>query len=877
VISDDLTCDSTTAIIKWYITAYTINKDENCEIKKHQETTYYIETGVTFDPNTGSDEPIEREGVYTWEGYKPCIGNTCGEDDIKIPWKVTLPACEGCTCVPDEAFWGRDESIPNIPVEGIGNEYTVVYKLRINPTFLPETCFGKYSLGNVTVKPEGSQIPSESKINWSTETCTVGGEEKQCTVLTISSKGLEGNQLEVQKNFLYQIKLNDVECFNVKVIQDSVIPCDCTSMDKFLTVFHTMFDQDGSGGEEVLIASGETFCGSLSAISKSTLYGTGGPDEYGELDVSVVETEDSKKTYIKGIIKSGYVFDSAGVTVLLIDNKGQTMFECPNAITIVRKPGCACEYRGSSRIYVSPDDQGYEVLDMFYTYEVISVGNYHSDYKIHLLAETHEFPDNYIFYSSLPIHAQNTISYDCGLNVAYRLDYDSEYIELTKSFNGEYAQGVINEHWASSLPHIYGSPYSNSQFYALRPKKSLRGVTTVVTVTPYVEVQYDSDGVPKGGYACTPTNFYIDRVDCNCENLTTNDERVIYHIIDLKVDGIPSSSTKVPATGGKYELTFIDYIGDCWTRYEYTCEQLQEMIRLTPIEGTTSDEVWLSFEDCSVYLNVAETSRDKETDLYFIIEFKIGDEWCTMYRGSVTQEAACTCDNVLMPYREKGLCRNNTFGDVNCFNETENIYLDYNACGALYAEVTYVEGGTGSSLFNGIIKNGKRYYLSFNLLNCENCEPAIYSYTAYWVDENGNNIFGPECVITGELTQLPCTNEPISCTCNSLYGTPKIKDGGTSEFTGGTTNQFVCEIDHTQVYEECRNSVSYSAKSSQDNVITGLTISEDYKVYADFTSDSSQFDREWLDVTLNIYYKVGEIVCESKATLIEIKVYKPTS
>lgn len=274
VDGSNLTCESTSATVRWNFTGYTITKNADCTTAKTQVVQYYQDGTVNFLPNTGGETSVTRSGEIEWYNHLACLGNTCGQSNVKVPWTVELPACVSCGC--DNLKMMYSPYIPRIPASGVGDTYKTVWKVYWDPAYFPESCINKITIGEPIASPSNPMnVPGDAMITAYTGTYNPApGVDVPAIITEIKIKNLAENPHGEEINKIqYPFYVNGIECFKASFEQQNNIPCTCEYFIEsgLIRPINTRIVNTGTNGQYVMVASGNTHgCGTLSAYTNQT-------------------------------------------------------------------------------------------------------------------------------------------------------------------------------------------------------------------------------------------------------------------------------------------------------------------------------------------------------------------------------------------------------------------------------------------------------------------------------------------------------------------------------------------------------------------------------------------------------------------------------
>ena len=270
VDGSNLTCESTSATVRWNFTGYIITKNADCTTAKTQVVEYYQDGTVNFLPNTGGETPVTRSGEIEWYDHLVCIGNTCGQSNVKVPWTVELPACSSCDCncwylLDSETF------IKYLPASGVTSSQLVAKYYHSLEKFTP-SCYNSIGLGNpYVIYPRGQAVSINSHVT--AYTGTYNGQP--ATVLELWVDSLDANpETNKIRKIDYPFNIDGNYCISFTLEQEGAeIQCTCEYFVEsgLIRPIKTKIPNAGTSGQLVEIASGNTHgCGTLVGYINAT-------------------------------------------------------------------------------------------------------------------------------------------------------------------------------------------------------------------------------------------------------------------------------------------------------------------------------------------------------------------------------------------------------------------------------------------------------------------------------------------------------------------------------------------------------------------------------------------------------------------------------
>jgi len=270
VDGSNLTCESTSATVRWNFTGYTITKNADCTTAKTQVVQSYQDGTVNFLPNTGGETSVTRSGETEWYNHLACIGNTCGQSNVKVPWTVELPACSSCDC----NCWyllGFERFIEYLPASGVTSSQLVAKYYHSLEKFTP-SCYNSIGLGNpYVIYPSGQAVSINSHVT--AYTGTYNGQP--ATVLELWVDNLDANPETNKIRIIdYPFNIGGNYCISFTLQQEGAeIQCTCEYFVEsgLIRPIKTKIPNAGTSGQLVEIASGNTHgCGTLVGYINAT-------------------------------------------------------------------------------------------------------------------------------------------------------------------------------------------------------------------------------------------------------------------------------------------------------------------------------------------------------------------------------------------------------------------------------------------------------------------------------------------------------------------------------------------------------------------------------------------------------------------------------
>lgn len=703
-------------------------------------------------------------------------GNNC--DAICISQTTNVCDCN------DFQHYDKDVLVPNvvintIPCEGlsIGSEIGEWY------------CTG------------GKECPIDDFVVFASESINL---KLESNGKVITKNDIPSNESSEAISFLFEFKYNGIKCFEIDVAQEGQEEkCTCEYAENFIKMLKETFDTNGTNGNEMMIASGETKCGVL----EPRIDDAGGFLK----DGLRLETGDNKFYWYGTVNSTEIPYRTLGINFNFITKEGQVL-ECNNPVYLTQ----------SDNNYCSCDKQKYTTLESICPnsiYDIYYEGDIGGDFTSYNEGKygkrcTYYYDDNL---------RENVILVNLN-RIADDGDEDANKITLpsfslysnTCSFtathvilDGNYFCGY--KEYETSRDIIYELDYWTDRDGRCAVTKDISkiqdGSEAIIELEYYVDVEYDSHHNIVRGYKCEDSVFLkvIFTKECECKYESYLSACCMYNRVDDSYRD--EQSEKITKT---FEIYLYNY-GFCHTIDIDTSET--NKLKLYDENGEESTSAIIKSVERDVDYNLIyvkiEFDDNYEDQRYFTLRY-IGNEVCEGGNFDllcIEQAPSCSCNAY-----KNGLSID-TSGDT-IYNEGEEnvVYLNSSHIENCDDYYEYSLSGVVTSADEGLSIRASGHYV-YVVYNLSNYGTYNIEFDLYLVNGDGNLVFD-NC---SEHIKYALTYVQDRCNCDNYYDKLVINESVTADTYHGGENILVCTYEKVSAAE--RDCIGFICSTESTNLI----------------------------------------------------------